>query len=316
MTCGAMVFSARRSLTLPEHYLVFLSILAVVLATAGSVSAKNASEPPIIPVGLDAYKMWDRWAYLRIGQRAYMASTYDRTGGNESADAGHFLYQLSDDRNVTLDIMGEGVVEFARYNHWHGSPWRYIVDGRDNVVQETSSADPEHPTENSVFLPEKQFPNPLTWTWSQTKGADLMWVPLPFERSFTMAYERTHYGTGYYIYHRFMPGLANLSRPIKGWTMDDIPPKDVLALINKSGTDIAPKGIATLSGNIDLHEGEDFVHIKGPSTMRALKFSVPLENAKEFSRARIAIYWDGSSVPSASFSERDRSGTVRTAAIS
>jgi len=298
MTRGVMVFSARRSLTLPEHCLVLLSILAVVFATAGSLSAKNASEPPMIPVGLDAYTMWDRWAYLRIGQRAYMTSTYDRAGGNESADASHFLYQLADDRNVTLDVMGEGVLEFARYNHWHGSPWHYIIDGRDNVVQETSSADPEHPTENSVFLPEKQFPNPLTWTWSQTKGADLMWVPLPFERSFTMAYERTHYGTGYYVYHKFMPGLTNLSRPITGWTMDDVPPADVLALIRKSGTDIAPRGVATLSGNLDLHEGEDIVEIRGPSTIRALKLSVPRANADEFCHARIAIYWDGSSVPS------------------
>ena len=36
-----------------------------------SSAAKNSPEPPMIPIGLDAYKMWDRWAYLRIGQRAY-----------------------------------------------------------------------------------------------------------------------------------------------------------------------------------------------------------------------------------------------------
>src|SRR5512141_3059554 len=122
------------------EYAICLFMLAVVFATAGSLSAKNSDEPPVIPVGLDAYRMWDRWAYLRIGQRAYMSSTYDRSGGNESADASHFLYQLSDDRNVSLDVMGEGVLEFARYNHWHGSPWHYIIDGKDNVVRESSSA--------------------------------------------------------------------------------------------------------------------------------------------------------------------------------
>ena len=51
----------------------------------------------------------------------------------------------------------------------------------------------------------------LTWAWSVTKGADLSWVPVPFERSFRMAYSRTRYGTGYYTYHQYVGG-ANLSR--------------------------------------------------------------------------------------------------------
>jgi hypothetical protein len=163
------------------------------------------AEPPVIPVGLDAYRMWERWPYQRIGARAYMRSTYDRTGGNESADASHFLYQLSDDFNVPLDIQGSGVLYFVRYNHWHGSPWHYEVDGADHIVQETSTADPLHPAPHSVFLPENLFPNPLTLTWAQTNGADLMWVPIPFEKSFRMGYTRTFYGTGYYIYHQYLP---------------------------------------------------------------------------------------------------------------
>lgn len=63
-------------------------------------------EPSVIPVGLDAYRMWERWPYQRIGERTYMRSTYDRRGGNEGADASHFLYQLADDYNVTLDVEG------------------------------------------------------------------------------------------------------------------------------------------------------------------------------------------------------------------
>jgi hypothetical protein len=58
-----------------------------------------------------------------------MRSTYDRRGGNEGADASHFLYQLAENKNVTLDIEGPGILYFARYNHWHGSPWHYEVDG-------------------------------------------------------------------------------------------------------------------------------------------------------------------------------------------
>src|SRR6266496_3229446 len=130
------------------------------------------AEPPMIPVGLDAYRQWDRWPYQRIGARAYLRSTYDRRGGNEGADASHFLFQLADDFNVTLDVEGSGILYFARYNHWHGSPWHYEVDGTDHLVTESSTADPNHPLDHSVFIPANLFPEPLAWTWSITKGAD------------------------------------------------------------------------------------------------------------------------------------------------
>ena len=91
--------------------------------------------------------------------------------------------------------------------------WSMAVD---TIVQESSTKDPLHPVENSVFDPAGAFPPPLAVTWSQTRGADLSWVPIAFEKSFRMAYSRTHYGTGYYIYHKFVPGIP-LSHPLKAW---------------------------------------------------------------------------------------------------
>lgn len=281
---------------------MLLTMLAAeALISASPSEFENAKEPPVIPVGLDAYKMWDRWAYLRIGQRAYMTCTYDRSGGNETADASHFLYQIDDEHNVSMDVMGPGILEFARYNHWHGSPWHYIVDGNDYVLKETSTADPNSPVPDSVFIPEKQFPNPLTWTWSHTKGADLMWVPIPFEKSFTMAYGRTHYGTGYYIYHKFVPGIKNLSREIKSWTTNDIPPQEVLDLLKRSGEDIAPKDITEVSGIEKLEPGITKLLVKiekAPSTIRAIKFTVPKDQADAFSKAFLRITWDDARHPS------------------
>src|SRR6476646_10734543 len=160
------------------------------LFTLLSFSSLRADEPPVVPVGLDAYRMWDKWPQQRIGVRAYMRSTYDRRGGNEGADASHFLYQLAEDRNVTLDLEGPGVLYFTRYNHWHGSPWHYEVDGVDHLVKETSTADPLHPAPDSVFIPEHAFPKPLAYTWADTRGADLSWVPVDFQKSFRMAYSR------------------------------------------------------------------------------------------------------------------------------
>ena len=233
-----------------------------------------------------------------------MRSTYDRTGGNEGADASHFLYQTADDFNVTLDVAGPGVLYFARYNHWHGSPWHYEVDGADHIVQETSSADPLHPTPNSVFLPERLFPNPLTWTWSQTKGADLMWTPIPFEKSFRMAYSRTFYGTGYYIYHQYVGG-TKLSRPLVSWDGKTPPDKDVLELISRAGEDIAPQpgtaGIRGESGELNLPASgwaPVWTGRRAPAQLRLLEFSVPSEQAAAFSRARLRVTWDGRQEPS------------------
>ena len=269
----------------------------------------HAVEPPVIPVGLDAYRMWDRWPYQRIGVRAYMRSTYDRTGGNRTADASHFLYQESDDFNVTLDVLGPGVLYFVRYNHWHGSPWHYEVDGTDHIVKESSTANPNEPVQNSTFIPRELFPEPLAWTWSTTKGADLNWVPVPFEESFRMAYSRTHYGTGYYIYHKYMPG-ARLSQPVRSWRGESPPDRDLLELIRRSGTDIAPKpdmpegdalGIKEVTGEVDLDPGENEVLTElneAPSTVRALKFSAPRQTAVQFGKSRIRITWDGREHPS------------------
>ncbi len=251
------------------------------------------SHPPSIPIGLDAYRMWDKWPHHRIGARAYMRSTYDRRGGNEGADASHFLYQLADDFNVTLDVAGPGMLYFVRCNHWHGSPWHYEVDGTDHIVQETSSADPTKPVPNSVFIPEKLFPNPLTWTWSITKGADLNWVPIAFERTFRLGYSRTRYGTGYYIYHLY-DRAAKLSQPLRSWNDQNVPGKDVLDLISRSGTDL----ISDLQGlRTDQVVGKERASMlelsgRGPTVIRGVDISAPRRDAVLLGRGRIRITWD------------------------
>lgn len=263
-----------------------------------SADTKDKDTSPVVPVGYDAYRQWDRWAYQRIGVRAYMRSTYDRSGGNEVADASHFLYQLADDRNVTVDFEGRGIMYFARYNHWHGSPWHYEVDGSDNVVTETSTPDPLHPKENSVFLPAHAFARPLNYTWSDTKGADLSWIPVGFNKSFRMMYERTFYGTGYYIFHQFVDGIP-LSQTVTAWSTDTKPASDVLMLINRAGSDIAPAagvdGTREDHGTLALRGGETqtvWAHT-GAAQVRALELSLPREEALAFSHARLQITWDG-----------------------
>ena len=232
--------------------------------------------------------------------RAYMRSTYDRTGGNEGVDASHFLYQRSTDFNVTLDLEGPGVLVFSRYNHWHGSPWHYVVDGKDHLIQEESSRDPLHPIEGSRFQPLAPFPTPLNLTWASTKGADLIWTPISFEKSFQMAYTRTHYGTGYYIFDKFVPG-TRLTHPLQSWDENHVPDQRVLDLIDRAGSDIAPKtGIEQTTKNFDLPAGGSVAvaGLRGNATIRALEFSIPRNQAAEFKNVRLRITWDGRKDPS------------------
>src|SRR5262245_40937049 len=115
--------------------------VAWLLVTATLLLGAPPSLPPI-PVGLDAYRMWEKWPLQRIGVRAYMRSAFDRTGGNHRADGSHFLYQEADDFNVPFDVEGKGILYFVWYGRWHGSPWHYEVDGKDFIVQETNPANP------------------------------------------------------------------------------------------------------------------------------------------------------------------------------
>src|SRR3954467_7965093 len=110
------------------------SILAATTLILTLTTPSQSTHADPVPIGLDAYAQWDRWPQQRIGVRAYMRSTYDRDGGNRTADASHFLYAERPDFNVALDILGRGVLYFVRTNHWHGSPWHYEIDGTDNIV--------------------------------------------------------------------------------------------------------------------------------------------------------------------------------------
>ena len=257
------------------------------------------TEIPAVPVGLDAYRQWHLWPMQRVGVRAYMRSTYDRSGHNESADASHFLFVNEEDHNVTLDVKGKGILYFFRTNHWHGSPWHFVVDGRDNVVSETGTSDPVNAKkkfDSSNFVPKATFPRPLNWTWEVTKGGDLIWTPISFEQSLRIAYTRTCYGTGYYIYHLYNQDVK-LSQSITSFELNRPAPLDVLEFIGSAGQDIAPKNIAKQIGTVRLNASRVTVaefSSSSPQQIRAFKFSLPMKKAEELEQVRLVVTWDGS----------------------
>src|ERR1043166_6277554 len=103
---------------------LFLTLLSLFLSSPhlgrGADASSDSSEPPVIPIGDDAFLRWEQWPVLRLGVRAYMKSTFDRTGGNHFADAAHYLRQLDDQHSVALDEAGPGILWFVRHNHWQG----------------------------------------------------------------------------------------------------------------------------------------------------------------------------------------------------
>ena len=271
-----------------ERHHAFSSAVGAAEQNIGSV---DNTWPMPAPIGLDAYARWALWPYQRIGIRAYMRSTHDRDGLNRTSDASHILYGERPEFNVAL--------YFVRTNRWHGSPWHYEVDGVDHVVRETSTADPSHPAAQSSFEPTETFPSPLALTWPTTKGSDLNWVPVAFERSLRLAYGRTFYGTGYYIYHQFVDG-APLSSNRTPFNLETVPDAAILHLLDQAGTDIGPTNIARESTRLALKPGPPVrvFHVDGSATIRALKLSLPRDRALELSHARLRITWDGRAAPS------------------
>ena len=292
---------------------------------AGQVrTGASQAAVPLIPIGAEAFRQWARLPVLRVGTRTVMRSTFDRAGGNEGADASHFLRQQADGTFEVLDLEGPGVLAFVRTNHWHGSPWHYVVDGRDTVVSESSTADPLNPVAGSTFLPAALFPSPLALTWATTRGADLSWVPIPFEHGLELRDARTHYGTGYAIVHLFPEGSHATVPELRAWDATTPPDADVLALVGRAGEDIAPavavpgagagadaeaEAGASAGASAAVRAAEGLLMVPagaavalptlvGPAVLRVLELEAAAADAAALAAARIRIHWDGRPVAS------------------
>jgi hypothetical protein len=247
---------------------------------------------------------------LQTGTRTVMRSTFDREGGNEAADASHFVRQARAPEQtggvdlVPLSLEGQGVLSFFRTNHWHGSPWRFTVDGRSTLVSESSTATPDAPVIDSTFLPPDPFRAPLAFTWSTTRGADLSWVPVPFTTSLELGYGRSHYGTGYYIVRLVPEGSRDVTPPSASWDPNGAAPADVLALLATPAPELAPRALPSVTGRISLDapgsgtSRATLATLAGPGSIRALSLRAPRASAVALGRATLRITWEDRATPS------------------
>ena len=240
--------------TIPNLRWWIALLLAMALAAAG---VALPADPPVIPVGLDAYRMWERWPYQRIGARAYMRSTYDRRRRQRAR------------RRVALPLSaGRRLQRDARRRRARASSTSSATTTGTAApgttrwtARTTSSRRPARPipttrSPNSVFLPEALFPNPLTWTWSTHQGRrpDVGADPV---REVASAWPTRGRATERATTSTISSSTgAKLSRPIVSWDGKTPPDKDVLELIARAGEDIAPQpgtaGVKGESGELNL----------------------------------------------------------------
>src|SRR5690606_13398703 len=124
-----------------------------------------------------------------------------------------------------------------------------------------------------------------------------------FEESMRLDYGRTMYGTGYFIFWKVLPGIEHLSRPLKSWAQEPQPTQEMLEVINRAGSDIAPNGpeVSRHEGTFALEPYEARTVWRsnfGPTMIRRIAFTVPEEHAADFAKARLRVSWDDRREPS------------------
>src|SRR6185369_8263558 len=90
-------------------------------------AAGGPTAAPPLYLGLDAYRHWDKLAYLEIGDRVAGQTTADPAGGN--ADSRQVLGRLPSGERVLFDAIGPGIVTFLRMQQTYGAPWQLYLDG-------------------------------------------------------------------------------------------------------------------------------------------------------------------------------------------
>ncbi len=268
------------------------------------VDAGPAFRPlPEAPVGTDALRRWSELHLVRVNVRAGMTGTWDRAGGNAGNDAGHFVRAERDTYYSPLELEGVGVLYFAGFNAWRGSPWHFLVDGVDRVVTETTTVAPDRPADDARIEPAAALPSPLAFASTASRGGDLVWLPMAFNRTLSVGFGRTHRAAGDFIYHRFPAVSDSTSPPLRTWDGASPPDPEVLSLLRRAGDDIAPPPgeLQTRLGTVDVPARGAVTLVAtgaGPGIVRALQLRVVRERALALGRARIRITWDDRAAPS------------------
>lgn len=267
--------------------LLLLGVLALSLALPGARSTPVAPwTPPPLYLGLDAYRHWDKLAYLEIGDRVWGQTTADPAGSN--LDSHQVLGRLANGERVLFDQVGPGLLTFMRMQETYGAPWVLSLDGKGAIPVAPSDLGQITPAD----FPARAFPYPLSLNPSQTEGSSILAAAIPFQQR--LRWTSVYTNGNFYSLYRKLPYGSNLAT----WTGTE-PAADVVALLRQAGSDVAPTGTYSQSGTLRLPAGETtLATLRGPAQVRALSFRVPYTDMVRFANTRLRIYWDGEPRPS------------------
>lgn len=261
------------------------SVPCPILATPLNTTGTNT--PPLY-LGLDAYRHWDKMAYLELGDRVEGASTADLAGSNW--DSSHILRVLPSGQHVLFDQTGPGIVTFLRMQEARGGPWQLALDG--SQVPLTIGANDFGQLQPTGQLAQA-FPYPLSLNPQESQGSSLLMTALPFQQSLQWIAQKS--SANFYALYRKLP----YGTPIQTWSAQAAP-TDVLNLLRCGAGDPVAQTLSHQQGKLALPKetGTAVTTLVGPSQIRALNFHVPFAEMVPFGDTRLQIYWDGETHPS------------------
>src|SRR5262249_8342812 len=145
-----------------------------------SASRPLTAQAPVAPplyLGIDAYRHWDKLAYLEIGDRVWGQTTADPAGTN--AANSHIMRVLTDGQRVPVDQLGPGVVTWMRMQQSYGGPWKLSLDGAPPLTIAASDLGQAAPAP----FPARAFPYPLSMSLTETQGSSILAATIPFVQS-------------------------------------------------------------------------------------------------------------------------------------
>jgi len=194
-----------------------VGFVGVLLPRRAWPNSTTIARTPTVPVGWTPTDN-GQVPYQRIGVRGTCVAL--RPHGRKSrGDASHYLYAEPGDVTDTWSVP---LTKSARGASTSSAPitgtaaWNYEVDGRRQIVEDTPRPNPVGAKGGLRRARSCRGPvsKPLTWTWSTTRGANLMWVPLEFEKSCGSSTAGRARNGLFHLSSLRLPTMKHLSHPL------------------------------------------------------------------------------------------------------
>ena len=273
----------------------FLVLILVAGATGKAFSLEQ---------GYGLYTGWEDWARLRLGWRAELVSSYDRTGGNK--DASYYESPpgfIQEPLTATLGtIQGPGMI----YRFWmphliakQGFPVRMYFDGEATPRIDSTSIEVLGGTFN-------YFSAPLVTTFA---GGQVCYEPIGFSESVrieTDTVPSSHWSAKWHYYQfsciTFPPGTEVDSYSGSLTSEQQTARQEMVSLFDNAGIHPAgdnPTAVEVSAADISIPAAQcaTVADLSGPGLIRRLNLRMDGASDAELEALRLKVYYDGQAAP-------------------